>query len=149
MIHTAEELETIRHDLAESNADLLTVVEVTELLDSIQFLTPEQEQQYKDTISQIGAGLELLRDEIHMPWNLVNRKRITELATQVAELVPDWTVNDTFLVGTFMAASARHQLVDEAAQRGQQIPDQTSVAQNLAAAAASANQNLASENRGS
>jgi hypothetical protein len=148
MITTHEEREHIKRDLALSNAELPTVVEVTELLDGIQFLSPEQEQQYRDTIAQIGSSLEMLRDEIHMPWNLVNRKRINELATQVAELVPEWTVNDTFLVGTFLAASARAQLVQEARSRGQEIPDQVSVAQNLAALAASANENLVNENRG-
>jgi hypothetical protein len=147
MIETHEEREHIKRDLALSNAELPTVVEVTELLESIQFLTPEQEAQYRDTIAQISSGLEMLRDEIRMPWSLVNRKRITELATQVAELVPEWTVNDTFLVGTFLAASARAQLVKMAHDRGQAIPDQTTVAQNLAAVAASANENLGNQNR--
>lgn len=73
-------------------------------------LTPEQEAEIKTTVAQLAAGLEQVRAEMEMPWQLVPQKRIQELAETIAMVCPTWSVEDTFLVGTFLAASARQQL---------------------------------------
>jgi hypothetical protein len=80
--------------------------------DGTEPLTPEQEQQIKDTIVTLSAGLEQVREELQMPWQYVTLKRINELAADVAALMADWSVYDVYLVGTYLAASARRQIME-------------------------------------
>jgi hypothetical protein len=47
-----------------------------------------------------------------MPWQYVTLKRINELAADVAALMADWSVYDVYLVGTYLAASARRQIME-------------------------------------
>ena len=45
-----------------------------------------------------------------MPWQMVPGKRLSELARISAGVFADWSPADAFLVGTWLAASARSQL---------------------------------------
>ena len=74
-------------------------------------LTPEQEADIKTAVAQLEAGLDQMRSELNMPWNLVNRKRMHRLAEILAAVLPDWSVYDVLLVGTFLAGSARQQIM--------------------------------------
>lgn len=143
MIESNEQVEALRQAVAQSDLDLDESMALIDLLDQIKFLSPAQEQYIRTVESQFASSLELLRDELHMPWNLVPRSRISALAHELAVLLPDWSVNDVFLAGTFMAASARHQLVDET---GDQHLDAVERSANMAALAASANAELSARN---
>lgn len=85
------------------------------MIDGIDDLEPEARERLLDAVTTIKAGLEQARSEIDMPWNLVPYKRINELGEQIAVLTVDWTAYDSFLVGTWLAASARHQLLETGA----------------------------------
>lgn len=81
---------------------------------SIEDPTPEELEQIKDIIALISAGLEQVRQEADMPWSAVPLRRIHELAEEVAAMAAGWTAYESWLVGTWMAASARHQLLSGA-----------------------------------
>lgn len=119
------------------------------IVQGIVIPTPEEEAQIKNVYAAFAAGLEGLRNELGMPWDLVNRGRIDQLAKEIADFAVEWNVNESFLVGTFLAASARAQLrhdnpepPEEAAGDGHEEGTPETRAQTIAALAVAGNQNL-------
>jgi hypothetical protein len=104
-------IEQLRDPRATAPEELVALVD---LLDSTQEpLTPEQQEEIKTTVAQLAAGMEQLRDELHMPWTAMPLKRIQALAASMAEFASTWSAYDSFMVGTFLAASARRQILDD------------------------------------
>jgi hypothetical protein len=81
--------------------------------------TPEDVQQFKDTVSRILAGMDQVRSQLDLKWQEVSWKRMRELAERVALMGYDFTVEESVLIGTWMLGSARHQIV----QAEQSLPD--------------------------
>jgi hypothetical protein len=113
------DIELTAEQLVEQLRDPAAVdqVELTALVDGLAAtqtpLTPEQVEEVKTTIAQLSAGLEGLRDELGMPWSVMPMKRVRELAEKVADFAADWSAYDSFIVGTFLAASARRQILED------------------------------------
>lgn len=130
--------------VAESDLDLDVVAYLAPILQSIYEPTEEEEARIKDIKSQLATGLSELRSELGMPWDLVPHNRIIELANQMADFASEWNVYDTYLLGTFMAASARAQLTE-----GQPQPQASQLDQveQVASLAVSANNELSGQNR--
>lgn len=132
----------VMHAVGESDLPLEVVAYLAPILQSIVEPDSEQAARIKDVVAQFGAGLEGLRNELNMPWELVNRKRIDALANQIADFAADWSVYDSYLIGTFLAASARMQLRQANPDAG---PDLLEQAQSMVGIAASANEQLKAE----
>jgi hypothetical protein len=76
-------------------------------------LSDEEEKQIRDVAVVIYAGLDQARSELGMGWKIVSHKRMTELAQRVAVETVDWTRHEGLLVGTWMAASSRTQILHD------------------------------------
>lgn len=83
-----------------------------------QGLEPEEEKAIRDTAVVVYAGLDQARTELQMPWKIVTHKRMVELSQRVAVETVDWTRYDGLLVGTWMAASSRTQIVHDQEEQG-------------------------------
>ena len=79
----------------------------TELLDELE---PDESKTLQDVATLIYAGLDQARSSLDMPWGFVSHKRMIELSQRIAVETRDWTPYDGILVGTWMAASSRHQI---------------------------------------
>lgn len=81
----------------------------------LEELPEEQAQQLRDAKTAILAGLDQMRSQMRsqpiMPWNAVSWKRMAVLAERLAVETVDYTAEEGLLVGSWMAASSRTQLV--------------------------------------
>lgn len=137
--------DAVLQELADADGVSLEAFEFLEpILLGIVELTPEQEEQYRDWVAAFTAGLEGMRNELGMPWDSVNRKRIDALAKQMLDFAADWSVHDSFLVGTFLAASSRRQLVEASGMQPEQA-NPLERTQAIAATAIAGNQSLQTE----
>lgn len=78
---------------------------------------------YKDTVSRILAGLDQVRSELRVSWNEITWKRMREIAERVAITFPDFTVQESVLVGTWLLASAKRQIAETEAAAAQALRD--------------------------
>jgi hypothetical protein len=71
----------------------------------------DEREQLRDVSALIYAGLDQARSELGMPWTAVSHKAMIALSQQVAIVSRDWTAHEGLLVGTWMAASSRTQIL--------------------------------------
>lgn len=81
--------------------------------------TKEDIEIYKDTVSRILAGLDQVRDELKISWQEVPWSRMREMAERIAITFNDFTLEETIMIGTWLMASARRQVIE--AEQG--VPD--------------------------
>lgn len=65
---------------------------------------------YKDRHAVILAGLEQVRKTMGLTWQEVSWKRMSELVDRILALGYDFSVAESMLIGSWMAASARSQM---------------------------------------
>lgn len=82
----------------------------------IEDADPDVQKQVRDVAATILAGLDQARSEMNMPWTAVTHKRMRELSQRMALETVDYSPYEGLLVGTWMAASSRSQII--AAERG-------------------------------
>lgn len=68
-------------------------------------------QRIRDAASLILAGLDQAHSELEMPWKVCSWGRMKMLSERIAVETADWTKYDGLLVGTWMAATSRTQIL--------------------------------------
>jgi hypothetical protein len=72
--------------------------------------TKDDIKRYEDIVSSILAGFEQVRGGLGISWHELPWKRMRELAERLAQLGFDFTVQDSYLIGTYLLSSAREQI---------------------------------------
>lgn len=72
--------------------------------------TEDDIKQYKDITSSILAGMEQVRKGLDISWTELGWPRMKELAERLAAVGYDFTVFDSYLLGTYLLSSARSQV---------------------------------------